>query len=327
MKKLILTICLFFNATSFLYSQTDPLFWEIRSKDNAKTSYLIGIPYVLCPKDLIFTEIEKQKLLKSDQIYIQNDITRPTFITEVLSANKLPDNVRLKDYYSTKDYAYLKSFFKDSINVDLDEDRFNFAPIVLYNMVIAQMIGCEPQSAETQIIRLALDNNKKICEFEKSTEIYEHLNKIELETRTSLLLQFVKNYRQVRQTYTQMKRDYYRPERIQIETLLKSSLPLKEPYSFPQQSRTEYLSKFTSTLSDLHYKFLVEERALNWATKMQRALEDKPTFFIVPEYILSGNQGLLVHLSKMGYELKPFENIFKNNVNVQNPKKTDNSYN
>ncbi|SMO53700.1 TraB/GumN family protein [Solitalea koreensis] len=298
MKKALLFVSLVSFPCLSLFAQSR-LFWEIKFKNSKTPSYMLGVPMVLCPDKLVFNDFERQKLQETKQLYVQNDITRPDFIISVLSFCRLPEGVKLQDAYSDSDYAFLKSFFKDSLNLDLENPKGNYDPHVLKYMLIAHMMGCEPQSAETAVIKFAIEQNKEIHELESVREYYEHVNKVGLKGNADFLLEFVKNYDAIAKSYKRIEMDYLHPENMD--------------------------SKFVFKFDDKSTEYMVNGRAEKWTQKMKKAMDEKPTFFVIPQFMLVGDNGILNSLAQMGYELKSYDKLGDIRRFVDGKKATANS--
>ncbi|POY36200.1 hypothetical protein C3K47_10600 [Solitalea longa] len=282
MKRLVIVGVLLFVSVKFAVAQYDPLYWEIKSKDNSKTSYLLAVPYVLCANQLVFGDAEKQMMLAADQVFFQNDISKPEFITSILAYKEKHKGFELKKIYSPEEYTFLKSFCKDSLGVDINNYPDNYA---LFNLIVSRSVGCEPQSAETTLIRFANENNKKIIELESPTAIFEQLAKISNKDRVACFLNFVRNYRTASTNFNKVKNVYASPSEIDFT----------------------YVKGISTYFSKPHYKYIVEDRVKAWTDKMKAAMNNKTNFFVVPMYLLPGKKGILKQLEAKGFEVKAID--------------------
>ncbi|MCO4294616.1 TraB/GumN family protein [Solitalea sp. MAHUQ-68] len=292
MKRLVFIVLLLLSV-KFALAQYDPLYWEIKPKNSTKTSYLLGVPYVLCANQLVFGDAEKQMMLEAEQIFFQSDISSPEFMTSILAYKNQHKGFELKKIYSPEEYLFLASFCKDSLGVDINNIQDNYQ---LFSLIISKSVGCDPQSAETPLIRYAIENNKKIIELESPTAIFEQLDKISSKDRAACFLNFVKSYNTANTGFRKVKNIYASPSEIDFK----------------------YVKGIATYFSKAHYKYLVEDRAKNWTSKMQMALKDKASFVVVPMYLLPGKKGILKQLEERGFEIKAVNPNLRENIFVQN---------
>ncbi len=279
MKNCFLLICLICSFRSFGQSGDKSLLYEISGKGLTQPSYLYGTFHLLCQQDLNLSPVTLEKVKAADQVYLELDMDDPKEISAMMGKMYMKDQV-LKDLMPEADYEYVKSFFKDSLKLNL-ESMQKVKPFVLMTMVYPKMLGCTPGSPELVFAEQATAAKKPVLGLETVDYQFSIIAKPGEKKSAEQLVEYVKNFQ-------------------------KSKKEFEESLALYKSQDIEAL--YLSTLKDEQFKDQVQDllwtRNANWIPIITKAIQEKPSFFAVGAGHLGGDKGVLALLKKEGYTVK-----------------------
>lgn len=279
MRNFCLFILLFCSFQAFSQSNEKSLLYEISGKGLSQPSYLYGTFHLLCQQDLKLSPVTLEKVKAADQVYLELDMDDPKEISAMMSKMYMKDQV-LKDLIPTEDYAYVKSFFKDSLKMNL-ESMQKMKPFAIMTMTYPKMLGCTPGSPELLFVQQATTAKKSILGLETVDYQFSVVNKNGDKKSAEQLVTYVKDFQKSKKEFEELL-ELYRSQ--DVEAL------------------------YLATQKDEQFKDQVEEllwnRNANWIPIITKAIQEKPSFFAVGAGHLGGDKGVLALLRKAGYTVK-----------------------
>ncbi len=265
---------------------TQSLLWEISGKGLKQPSYLFGTFHVLCPQDLLLTEVIKNKLKTSEQLVLELDMDDPTLMTEMQKGMVMPQGKTLKEYLKGKDYTLVEQFFKDSLGIPLDAVA-TFKPFMLSTMLYPKYLGCQTASWEMTLVQLAKEKNAEVLGLETVEEQMKTIDYLPYQAQAKSLLESITDYHKGK-------------SEIQEMLALYKSQDIEKMYAVS----IEYFRKEMQGME----KVMLDNRNRNWIPKIEKMSKEKPTFFAVGAAHLGGETGVINLLRKQGYTVRPIEN-------------------
>ena len=183
----------------------------------------------------------------------------------------------LTELLSPADYDYLKTYFRDSLQQNLDLYA-GMKPVLVAALLYGKMLGCTPGSPEMALAQQASLRKMPIEGLESVADQMAMLDSLPAEKSAQDMLQAVRHLDSSRTAlHTLLAR--YRSG--QVDSLLDGG------FSAAEQEKLLY------------------RRNRNWVPVMERAARQKPAFFAVGAGHLGGPQGLVALLRKRGYTVRP----------------------
>jgi uncharacterized protein YbaP (TraB family) len=272
------------------------LLWEISGKDLKQPSYLFGTFHVLCPQDLMLTEAIKSKVKTTQQLVLELDMDDPNLMTEMQKSMVMPNGKTLKEYLNEKDYALVEQFFKDSLELPLDQ-LATFKPFMLSSMLYPKYLGCQTASWEMTLVQLAKAQNAEVLGLETIEDQMKAIDFLPYPMQAKSLLESIKEYEKYSKELREM---LYLYKNQDVEKMYAVSI--------------NYFSKEMQGME----KVMLENRNRQWIPMIEKMSKEKPTFFAVGAGHLGGETGVISLLRKQGYTVKPIENKqeIKSNITV-----------
>lgn len=273
-----LALCLF---SFFTNAQEKSLLWEISGNGLSKPSYLYGTIHVICPKDYFMTDSTKAAFDKTDQVYLELDMDDPSMMTKMTQTMMLPNGKKMKDYLKPEDYTLLSDYFKQKMGMSLDQIG-GMKPFALMSMLYMTLLTCQPQSYELVFTQMATNAKKEMLGLETVEFQMGVFDQIPYEKQAEMLVGMVRKKEDSAKEFGDMVALYKAQD---VEGLLK-------------------------VMDDSEWDFngyediLLSNRNAAWVPVMEKAMQEKPTFFAVGAGHLGGKKGVLSLLKKQGYTLK-----------------------
>ena len=289
MKKLnsliIFITILFITLVNFNVNAQDnntSIFWKVTGNRLEKPSYLYGTVHLIPKSDFFFIDSLENKFKSCSEIILEVDMDDPGFLAKTQQLMFMPDNKTLKDLLDTTEYNQLSEFFKDSLNLQLEQFQ-RIKPFFLAQFIIPKMINKPLTSYEMTFVQMAKKYNIDLTGLESVEEEMNSIDKIPYKKQAELILENINNFNENRQIYSKLI-DAYKGADFEnfYKLMLKSSTELKE---FEQ--------------------LLLIDRNERWIPRIEKMIKAKSCFIAVGALHLERQNGLVALLRSKGYNVSP----------------------
>lgn len=283
---MFLTICsanLDLRAQSKKAAATNGLLYKISGKNLKKPSYIFGTIHIICPNDMLSMEKLGGYLDQTDRLVMELDMDNAAEIQAMSKGLVIPDGKTLKDFLTAEQFAKIDEMFKSYMGISAENVK-QIKPFALSMMIAAnpKALGCSPASYESSFLQAAIAKKKGVEGLETAASQFAVLGKTPTEKQAKDLYELSLN-----------------PQKS-IDDLKK----LLETYKL---QNSEALYKYMNTQMKGTKGFqtsLLDDRNANWIPKLEKAINQKPTFIAVGGGHLGGKKGLLSLLKAKGYKLE-----------------------
>lgn len=277
----------FIAAVNFCIHAQDnntSIFWEVTGNGLEKPSYLFGTVHLIPKSDFFFIDSLENKFESCQEIVLEVDMDDPGFLTKTQQLMFMPDNKSIKDLLDSTDYNQLSEFFKDSLNLQLDQFQ-RLKPIFLVQFIIPKMINKPLASYELTFVQMAKKYNIDLTGLESVKEQMNSIDKIPFKKQAGLVLETIKDFSEDRLIYSQLVDAYKKTDYNNFYNLMvKASPELKE---FEQ--------------------ILLIDRNEKWVPRIEKMIKEKSCFIGVGALHLEGEKGLVSLLKSGGYKVTPIK--------------------
>jgi len=280
MKKL--AFLLLYLIVTLANAQEKSLLWQISGNGLTQPSYLYGTIHLICPQDYFMTDSTKSAFEKTGQVYLELDMDDPSMMSKMMQTALFKDGKKLKDYLKPEDAMLLNDYFKQKMGMGLDQLN-GMKPFTVMSMLYMTLLSCQPQSYEMVFTQMATNAKKEMLGLETVEFQMGIFDQIPYEKQAALLADMVRKKEDSTKEFAQMVALYKTQD---VEGLLKAM----------DESEWDF-----NGYEDL----LLANRNAAWIPVIQKAMQEKPTFFAVGAGHLGGEKGVLNLLKKQGYTVKP----------------------
>ena len=284
MRKLILIIFIIFISNG-IFAQKESynsLLWEVSGKGIKKNSYLFGTIHAICPEDLKITELMKNKIQLSEQMYLEIDLDDPKLMFSTLQGMNMKDGTQLKSLLSESDYNLVNKFFKDSVGFDIGI-MANAKPLLISSMMYGKMLGCTmPSAYDVSLMQEAKNRKIEIFGLETLEEQMEVFDKIPYKKQAEMLVESIKDFKKSSTELKKLIEDYKKQDLSSLYNDIKSS----------SDGMIDYENDLLSV------------RNKKWIPIIEKQIKEKPTFFAFGAGHLIADDGIINLLRKNGYVVK-----------------------
>ncbi|MGB8320788.1 MAG: TraB/GumN family protein [Ignavibacteriaceae bacterium] len=284
---LLLTTIVFIAALNLcIYAQDNntSIFWKVTGNGIEKTSYLYGTVHLIPQSDFFLIDSIESKFKSCDEIVLEVDMDDPEFLTKTQQLMFMPDNKSIQDLLDSADYGQLSDFFKDSLNLTLNQFQ-RLKPFFLVQFILPKMINKPLASYELTFVQMAKKYNIDLTGLESVEEQMNSIDKIPFKKQAELVLETIKDFNEDRLLYSQLIDAYKKMDFKNFYNLMvKASPELKE---FEQ--------------------ILLIDRNEKWVPRIEKMIKEKSCFIAVGALHLEGENGLVALLKSDGYSVTPIK--------------------
>ena len=260
------------------------IFWKVTGNGLEKPSYLFGTVHLIPKSDFFFIDSLENKFESCQEIVLEVDMDDPGFLTKTQQLMYMPDNKSIKDLLDSTDYSRLSEFFKDSLNLQLDQFQ-KLKPVFLVQFIIPKIINKPLASYELTFVQMAKKYNIDLTGLESIKEQMNSIDKIPFKKQAELVLETIKDFNEDRLIYSELIDAYKKMDFKNFYNLMiKASPELKE---FEQ--------------------ILLIDRNEKWVPRIEKMIKEKSCFIGVGALHLEGEKGLVALLKSEGYKVTPIK--------------------
>ncbi len=284
MKKIIPSLLLSILGLFTVQGQElkNSLLWEISGNGLTQSSYLYGTIHMTC--DATLSEKVKQALDDTTLLVLELDMDDPSMQMGMMKGLYMKDGKTINDLVSEEDYKILEKFTLENIGMPLKMMK-TFKPFFITAMLYPKLLGCPVQSYEAELMKVAHEQEEEVLGLETIEEQMSVFDDIPYEDQAIDLLRSAK--------------DSLEYDKATFEKML----TLYENQDIEGMGKMMEEDKNLSTTK--HKDKMLDNRNINWISKIEAFSKSQPTFFGVGAGHLSGENGVINLLRKAGYSIKP----------------------
>lgn len=280
MKNLFKTFALLFSLSATFAQQDKGLLYEISGNGLEKPSYIFGTFHIMCAADYEMSEITKQKFSNTEQVVLELDMDDPKMMGEMQKQMFMKGGKSLKDLLSTEEYNQVGNYFTDSLQMPFQMLN-KVKPFVLSSMLYPKILGCPLQSFEMDFVTLSKEEKKEVLGLESVADQMGVFDEIPYQKQAEDLVEAIEDMGDSKNEFTKLVAAYKTED---IHALAQMVAEDENGYS-------EYTN------------ILLNNRNVNWISKISDFAKEKPTFFAVGAGHLGGKDGVINLLRNAGYSV------------------------
>lgn len=279
----LISVILVLNTTSAQQPPTSSsLLWKISGKGLKEPSYIFGTFHMMCKSDFSITPILEETVRSTQQFYGELDMDDPTLQVTLMSNMRLKET-SLQRLLGDEQFKIVSDSFHNITGMSLQ--MFNqFSPFMSLSLLTISSFTCQDRiQPETEFVNIAKKNALPILGLETVQDQVNAINSQPLDSQVVSLKKTILNYDSVKQVMNKMIAVY-------------------------KENNIDRLYQFLQDNSDGNDNFerdMLVTRNVKWIPVIEKAIQEKPSFFAVGAGHLGGKQGVLNLLKEQGYTLTP----------------------
>lgn len=256
------------------------LLWQVSGNGLATPSYLFGTFHLMCKSDFSAAGVLTEKLAASKQFYGEVAMDDPTISMQL--ATKMVAANTLESMVTAEEFKHLGDNFLNITGLPLSMFN-NFKPFMALSLVTLSTISCSDKiQPETELVKIAKEHQLPILGLETVDDQINAINKEPLDSQLYDLKRVLNNFDSVKTIMADLTAVYKKRD---VDSL----------YAFMKAAGAD--GQFEQAL--------LIERNQRWIPVMEKAMNDKASFFAVGAGHLGGPEGVLNLLRKRGYRVTP----------------------
>lgn len=257
------------------------LLWKISGNGITEASYLYGTIHITC--DATLSQKVKDAMGKTQQLYLELDMDDETMQMQMMNHIMMKDGVTMESLTTPEDFKIVDAFLTKNIGFSAKMVS-TLKPFMISAMLYPKMINCPMQSVESELMKIAKEQNEEVFGLETVAEQLEVFDAIPYQEQMNELVKTAKS---------DLKKD-----KEELDTML--AVYKSEDLDAMMKLTKESENVMTSKYDDI----LLNNRNKNWISKITSITKAKPTFIGVGAAHLGGENGVINLLRKQGYTVE-----------------------
>ncbi len=256
------------------------LLWKISGKGLDQPSYLFGTIHAIGESDFVMREEVKNAFAETKRLVMEVKLDDPSVQQTMVKKMIMPNDQSLSDMLSVEDYGKLTAFMTEKAG--MPELMYNkVKPMFVQSYIYPAMIGETVKSYETTLQGMATDAGMQTYGLETVDEQLYYVDQISFDDQLSMLMQTVNDYDGQVREFDEMVKLYTDEDIAGLSSMISDES--KEYKKFEKQ--------------------LLGQRNKNWISRIDKLVNEDPTFIAVGAGHLGGKGGVISLLRKDGYTL------------------------
>jgi len=279
---LLFAAILFLPARFFSQIEKKSLLWEVKNKEGKTCSYLFGTIHAIEERKFYFPKKLEKIASKCDAICLEiSDLTdnAPSMDKLMMTDKSLSEIFTKSQLDSVYQWAEKYLLMKPK---QFDENFGQVKPFLLLQFILKSSLPESTKSYELVFEEQAKKNKQKVLGLETVDFQLNLFDKMPISEQVKMVMETLKEEENAKKKFEEMQQIY-----------LEQDL-----------DRLYRLTKDESTL--LNRSFL-EDRNIDWITKIENISKEKVVFIAVGAAHLAGSEGVIELLMKKGFQVLPIK--------------------
>ena len=262
-------------------ADNNTLLWQITGPGITKPSYLYGTIHIMCPDDIVVTDVLNDKFNSTGQLYLELDLDDPATMTDAMKGMVMKDNTTLKDLLSKGAYDTVSASFQKITGMPLAMIN-TMKPMLSEALIYPAILGCQGEAWEQKFMEMAKAKKMELKGLETTKDQLDIFDSIPYKAQAEMLAKSLKDVDSLKISFKQML-DIYKKKDLDSLNILINDDPDFAGYE----------------------DIMINKRNARWIPEIIEEGKKMPTFFAVGAGHLGGPRGVIAMLRKQGYTLTP----------------------
>lgn len=257
------------------------LLWQISGPGISKPSYLYGTIHIMCPDDIVVTDVLKAKFNTTRQLYLELDMDDPATMVQAMAGMKMKNDTTVKDLLPANTYDSLTASFQKITGMPFS--MFNgLKPMLAEAAIYPSILGCQGEAWEQKFMQMAKDRKMELKGLETTKDQLDIFDSIPYKTQAESLAKSLANIDSIKISFKQMLDLYKRKNLDSLSILINDDDELGN-----------------------YQDIMLNRRNAKWIPEIIAESKKMPTFFAVGAGHLGGDKGVINMLRKQGFKVEP----------------------
>lgn len=257
------------------------LLWQITGPGITKPSFLYGTIHIMCPGDIVVTDVLKNKFNTTQQLYLELDMDDPATMAQAMAGMKMKNDTTVKDLLPAGTYDSLSANFQKTTGIPFT--MFNgFKPMLAEAAIYPAILGCQGEAWEQEFMEMAKERKIELKGLETTKDQLDIFDSIPYKAQAESLAKSLANIDSIKIAFRQMLDVYKRKNLDSLSLLINDD---------------DDLGKYQD--------IMLNRRNAKWIPEIIAESKKMPTFFAVGAGHLGGEKGVINMLRKQGYTVTP----------------------
>jgi uncharacterized protein YbaP (TraB family) len=276
----LLCLLLFINSLCAQAPNEKSLLWEISGNGLKQSSFLFGTIHILCPDEIRFSPVLKEKLEISQQLILEIDLGDPQLQTEMLKGAQMKNDTSLSDLLDEATFSQFAKDFQQLTGMPIALVS-KMKPSMIQSLLILPMLGCHPSGWEQELVKFAQTKQIPMKGLETIHEQLAVLDATSYKDQANQLQKSLSNQDSLRDALFELLRIYKDQDISKMVDLI-----------------------YKDSTDEAFTERILTDRNERWIPKIMAETAKKASFIGVGAGHLAGERGIISLLRKEGYTLR-----------------------
>ncbi|HWB26380.1 MAG TPA: TraB/GumN family protein [Chitinophagaceae bacterium] len=278
---LVLLACHNNNAQQNTGNNT--LLWQISGPGITKPSYLYGTIHIMCPDDIVVTDILRAKFNSTRQLYLELDLDDPKTISDAMTGMMMKHDTTLQQLLPKEEYDTVAANFQKLTGIPMMMME-KVQPMLAEAAIYPAVLGCQGEAWEQKFQQMANDRKMELKGLESTKDQLDIFDSIPYKAQAEMLAKSLKDIDSLKISFRQLLEVYKKKDLDSLNILINDD------------------PDFAS-----YEDIMIDRRNAKWIPEIIAESKKMPTFFAVGAGHLGGPKGVIAMLRKQGYTLTPIK--------------------
>ena len=257
------------------------LLWQITGPGIEKPSYLYGTIHIMCPDDIIMTDVLTDKFNSTTQLYLELDLDDPNTMADAMKGMMMKNNVTLQQLLTKEEYDSVAHNFKKITGMSLSMLN-TMQPMLAEAAIYPSLLGCAGEAWEQKFMQMAKDKKMELKGLETTQDQLNVFDSIPYKVQAEMFVKSLKDIDSLKISFKQMLNVYKKKDLDSLNIMMNDD---------PDFTKYEGI--------------MIDQRNARWIPEIIGVAKKTPTFFAVGAGHLGGPKGVIAMLRKQGYTMTP----------------------
>lgn len=263
------------------------ILWEVTGNGLKSPSYVMGTLKFIGEKEFFLPATVKEKMNDCKLFAIEDQVDHKAQ-HELNKAVHFPPKQSLATQLKPEDYTAVQEFFLKEFSVSKEHFAKHYArliPLALSISMTRLSLGEKVKYYDIELLLLAKEKKLEAYSLESTKREAQALQKFPMNDQVAALLHSIRNFETQKQEYKNLEAAYVEGD-------------LDKVYAYtlhPTENNSVFIDEFYS------------KRNKEWLPKIEKMMNDKPSFIAIGVAHMEGENGILNLLKSKGYAVNPVQ--------------------
>ncbi|HVX52025.1 MAG TPA: TraB/GumN family protein, partial [Chitinophagaceae bacterium] len=179
------------------------LLWQVTGPGITQPSFLYGTIHLMCPGDIVVTDILKAKFNTTRQLYLELDLDDPKTITDAMTGMMMKNDTSLQQLLPKGEYDTVAANFQKLTGIPMMMMN-KVQPMLAEAAIYPAVLGCQGEAWEQKFQEMAKERKMELKGLETTKDQLDIFDSIPYKAQAEMLAKSLKDIDSLRISFKQL---------------------------------------------------------------------------------------------------------------------------